>query len=92
MSFKTSHIDGMDGCLEIWLCPVPDFKLVDCNDSANDNFLTGVLCNPFIGGGGGGGAGIPVSIDGGGGGGGGGGWHEVEKGGGGGIGVAGILP
>lgn len=71
-----------------------DFKLFDCNDSAKDNFLIGVVSSfPIIEcGGGGGGGGGSNDIDIGGGGGGGGPITENGGGGGGGMGVGGMLP
>lgn len=103
MSFRTSVMEGTDMARDFLSTLSVAFKLLDCNDSAKDNFLFGVsLAVPLKvdgrGGGGGGGripidigvGGGPKSIDDGGGGGGGG--PESMKGGGGGMGVAGKLP
>ena len=92
MSLRTSVMDGTEVARESFsLFLSVAFKLLDCNDSANDSFLIGVsLPVPLKagrGGGGGGGGRKPI-----GGGGGGGGHENGGGGGGGGIGVTGMLP
>ena len=95
MSFKTSVIEGTDIARDLLSTLSVAFKLLDCNDSAKDNFLLGVsLAVTLIGSGGGGGGNRPLDIGGGGGGGpknmaGGGGGGGGMKGGG--MGVAGML-